>query len=137
MTLLCCYGGQTWADRGGGGLFRLPRKIPANIAMECALTGDPISALDGQRYGLVNHLTEPGQALEKALARAISANAPLAVRASRAVVLDCTDADDDAAWSGTARAFATVAGSQAQLRALPRSTTSVSLSGADGNCRGL
>ncbi len=29
---------------GAGGLFRLPRKIPRNIAMECALTGDPISA---------------------------------------------------------------------------------------------
>src|SRR4051812_40250914 len=97
-----------------GGLFRLGRKIPTNIAMECALTGDPISAQYAHRYGLVNHLTEPGQALERALtlARAIGANAPLAVRASRAVVLDCTDADDDAAWNQTAEAFATVAGSQ-------------------------
>src|SRR3954466_2736231 len=44
-----------------GGLFRLARKIHANIAMECALTGDPISAEAAHRHGLVNHLTAPGQ----------------------------------------------------------------------------
>src|SRR6478735_10414356 len=39
---------------GAGGLFRLPRKIPRNIAMECALTGDPISAERAHHFGLVN-----------------------------------------------------------------------------------
>jgi enoyl-CoA hydratase len=97
-----------------GGLFRLGRKVPVNIAMEAALTGDPICAHDAHRYGLVNHLTESGQALESALAlaRSISANAPLAVRASRGVLLDCTDADDDTAWAATAKAFAEVADSE-------------------------
>jgi len=50
-----------------GGLLRLPRRIPAAIALEMALTGDPISAQDAHRYGLVNHLTAAGAALTGAL----------------------------------------------------------------------
>ena len=49
----------------GGGLFRLPRKIPRNIAMELILTGRlDFSAQDAHRYGLVNHLAPEGGALE-------------------------------------------------------------------------
>ena len=44
-----------------GGLFRLPRKIPFNIAMELALTGDPIDAERAHHHGLVNRLCEPGR----------------------------------------------------------------------------
>src|SRR5579864_8188848 len=64
----------------GGGLFRLPRKIPFNIAMELALTGDPIDATRAHHFGLVNQLVEAGQALEAAreLSRRIEANAPVA-----------------------------------------------------------
>src|SRR5687768_6805351 len=43
---------------GAGGLFRLPRKIPFNVAMELALTGDPITAERAHHHGLVNVLTE-------------------------------------------------------------------------------
>ena len=83
-----------------GGLFRLGRKIPLNIAMECALTGDPITAERAAQFGLVNVLCEPGQALEQAmtLADRICANAPLAVRASRKVVLEGTNAPDEIGW---------------------------------------
>jgi enoyl-CoA hydratase len=83
-----------------GGLFRLGRRIPLNLAMECALTGDPIDASLAHRHGLVNDLCAPGEALEHALelARRITANAPLAVRESRAIVLECTTADDAEAW---------------------------------------
>jgi enoyl-CoA hydratase len=49
-----------------GGLVRLPRRIPAGIAMELALTGDPLLAADAYRLGLVNALTEPGAALDGA-----------------------------------------------------------------------
>src|SRR5579885_1358220 len=65
-----------------GGLFRLPRKIPFNIAMECALTGDPISAERAYALGLVNVLCDDGGALEAATALAdrVCANAPVAVR---------------------------------------------------------
>ena len=92
----------------GGGLFRLPRKIPFNLAMELALTGDPIDAERAHHFGLVNYLTEPGQALERAkdLARQIEANAPVAVRASRRVVLAAATEDETTGWRLSAEAFA-------------------------------
>ena len=85
---------------GAGGLFRLPRKIPRNIAMECALTGDPIRAERAYHFGLVNELCEEGEALERAqaLADRVSANAPLAVRESRAIILAATDQPDEVGW---------------------------------------
>jgi enoyl-CoA hydratase len=83
-----------------GGLFRLGRKIPMNVAMECGLTGDPITAERAYHFGLVNELVEPGQALERAivLAERICANAPVAVRETRKVMLEATNAPDDVGW---------------------------------------
>lgn len=83
-----------------GGLFRLPRAIPRNIAMEVILTGDPLSAERAHQFGLVNTLVEPGQALAAAieLAERICVNAPLAVRASRKVVSAAATATDDELW---------------------------------------
>ena len=76
-----------------GGLLRLPRLIPQRIAMEAALTGDLFSAERLYQYGLINALVEPGQALEEAkkLARRIMANAPLAVAASKRVIVEQRD----------------------------------------------
>ena len=76
-----------------GGLLRLPRLIPPRIAMELALTGDMMSAERAAQYGLVNVLTEPGQALEEAkrLAARIIANAPLSVAASKRVMVEQRD----------------------------------------------
>ena len=73
---------------GAGGLVRLPRRIPAGIAMELALTGDPLPAADAYRLGLVNKLTPSGEALAGALALAerIAANGPLAVAATKQIV---------------------------------------------------
>ncbi|MGW1989498.1 crotonase/enoyl-CoA hydratase family protein [Embleya sp. NPDC001921] len=72
----------------GGGVLRLPRTLPYQIAMEIALTGDPVDAATVHRFGLVNRLTEPGEALSDALGLAarIAANGPLAVAASKRVV---------------------------------------------------
>lgn len=80
-----------------GGLFRLPRKLPFNVAMELALTGDPIDAERAHHFGLVNRLCEPAMALEVAmeLADAICVNAPLAVRETRRLVLESVAVDDD------------------------------------------
>lgn len=80
-----------------GGLFRLPRKMPFNVAMELALTGDPITAERAHHFGLVNRLAEPGTALDAALelAEAICVNAPLAVRESRRLVLESIGVTDD------------------------------------------
>ncbi len=73
-----------------GGLLRLPRYIPQRIAMEIALTGDMVSAERLDRYGLINELVEPGEALAaaKRLARRIIANAPLSIAASKRVIVE-------------------------------------------------
>jgi enoyl-CoA hydratase len=78
---------------GAGGLVRLPRRIPAGIAMELALTGDPLPAADAHRLGLVNQLTAPGQALAGALALAgrIAMNGPLAVAAAKQIITQQAD----------------------------------------------
>jgi enoyl-CoA hydratase len=93
---------------GAGGLLRLPQVLPRNIALELALTGDPIDAETAHRFGLVNVLCEPGQALGKALelAARVTANAPLAVYASRKVVLESLKTSEDDGWTLTGREFA-------------------------------
>ncbi|MDD7918870.1 crotonase/enoyl-CoA hydratase family protein [Actinomycetospora callitridis] len=83
-----------------GGLMRLPARIPRTVAMELALTGDPMSAADAHRWGLVNHLTPVGGALEGAreLAARIGANGPLAVRASKQVIVESPDWSSEDMW---------------------------------------
>jgi enoyl-CoA hydratase len=78
-----------------GGLFRLPRAIGQAAAMEAILTGEPIDASRAYDLGLVSRLVEPGAAVDEALrlAQQIADAAPLAVRASRRVVL-AADQDD-------------------------------------------
>ena len=77
----------------GGALLRLPRSLPHNVAMELALTGDPILAERAFELGLVNRLAEPGGAVEVALGLAaeISANAPLALIASKRILQEQVD----------------------------------------------
>jgi enoyl-CoA hydratase len=79
-----------------GGVFRLPRVLPKNVAFELGLTGDPISADRAFQLGLVNELADPGTALEAALdlAARISANAPIEVQKTRALMIELKDADD-------------------------------------------
>jgi enoyl-CoA hydratase len=88
---------------GAGGLFRLARVLPRNVAMELAITGDPITAERAYALGLVNTLCDPGDAVSAALALAerVSVNAPVAVQLSRAIVLDGTLASDEDAWRMT------------------------------------
>jgi enoyl-CoA hydratase len=85
---------------GAGGLVRLPRRIPAGIAMELALTGDPLPATDAHRLGLVNALTPPGEALKGALALAarIAANGPLAVTAAKQIINEQPDWTMSEVW---------------------------------------
>lgn len=76
-----------------GGAARLPRRIPYHIAMEIALTGDHFPAVRLYEVGLVNHVTLPGEALPRALelAKRIAANAPLAVAATKRVIVESAD----------------------------------------------
>lgn len=84
-----------------GGLFRLPRKIPRNIAMELALTGRlDFPAERAYEFGMVNRLCEEGRALDTALelASEITENAPLAVAESRRIMIEATDQPDEVGW---------------------------------------
>ena len=97
-----------------GGLYRLPKLVGKNVALEVALTGEPLTAKRAYELGLVNRITENGQALEGAmeLANAIAANAPLAVWESRALVF-AADWDDEATINKiTAAAFGRVLSSE-------------------------
>ncbi len=71
----------------GGGILRLPKRIPYHLAMEMILLGDPVTAGRLHELGLVNRIAAPGQALAAALelARAIAANSPLALKASKEI----------------------------------------------------
>lgn len=84
----------------GGGLFRLPKRIPYHLAMELALTGKPWPATRMAELGLVNRLTEPGEALAGAieLANEILEAGPLATRASKQIVQRAYDWQDAEGW---------------------------------------
>jgi enoyl-CoA hydratase len=77
----------------GGALLRLPRSLPRTVAMELALTGDPIEAERAHQLGLVNRLAEPGAAVQAALelAEAIAVNGPLALAASKRILVESVD----------------------------------------------
>ena len=84
----------------GGALRRLPQRLPLGVALEMALTGDPISAERGYELGLVNRLTEPGGAVDAALelAAAIAKNGPLALDATKEIVYRQRDWSDAEFW---------------------------------------
>ena len=76
-----------------GGLLRLPRRIPYHLAMEIALTGHRMPADQLHSAGLINRLVPAGEALDSAreLAARISQNAPLALAATKRVVVESAD----------------------------------------------
>ena len=98
---------------GAGGLFRLPRAIGQAAAMEAILTGEPIPAARAYELGLISRLVEPGTAVQEAMALAgkITEAAPLAVWASRKVVLAAAYSDDETLKRMTNEEFAKVMGS--------------------------
>jgi enoyl-CoA hydratase len=77
----------------GGGLLRLPDRVPYHLAMEWSLTGSAIPATTAYEVHLVNRLTSPGEALSVAvgLGEEISANGPLAIRASKSIITGIRD----------------------------------------------
>jgi enoyl-CoA hydratase len=76
-----------------GGLLRLPRRVPYHLAMEIALTGGRVPAARLQHAGLITRLVPAGQALDQArqLALLIAENAPLALEATKRVVVESAD----------------------------------------------
>lgn len=73
---------------GDGGTIAWPLAVGPALAKQYLLTGDPISAADAHRIGLVNFVTPDGDCLEQAVAfaRRIAANAPLAVQYTKIAV---------------------------------------------------
>ncbi|MEV0291997.1 crotonase/enoyl-CoA hydratase family protein [Nocardia sp. NPDC050710] len=94
----------------GGGALRLPKVLPYQLAMEIALTGDPLAAARAHRFGLVNVLTAPGDALQaaKSLAARIAENGPLAVRATKQVLSQAIQYTDAGAFESQFDIVATV-----------------------------
>ncbi len=84
----------------GGALLRLPRRIPYHVAMELALTGDFVDAERAFELGLVNRLVEPGAAADAALelADAIAANGPLALAASKRILVEAPSWPAGSEW---------------------------------------
>jgi enoyl-CoA hydratase len=84
-----------------GALLRLPKRIPYHMAMELALTGEPITAERAYDIGVVNRLADSGAALDLALelAAAISENAPLALIASKEIIQKAMDWTEDEGWA--------------------------------------
>jgi enoyl-CoA hydratase len=89
----------------GGGLLRMPRTLPYQLAMELALTGAPIEAARAHHHGMVNAVTEPGGSVAEAveLARVIAANGPLGLAASRTIINHVTGwtSAEEFAWQQT------------------------------------
>jgi enoyl-CoA hydratase len=85
---------------GAGGLLRLPQRIPFHIAMEIALTGDHYTAERMAELGFINRLAEPGSALAvaKELAAKIAENAPLALAATKKIIVGATEWPTDELW---------------------------------------
>ena len=85
----------------GGGLLRLPRRIPPNLAAEVALSGTPYPAEFFHRHGLVNRLVPPGQALDQALALAtqLLVNGPTALAATARILRQATSWSEEEGWT--------------------------------------
>ncbi|MEU9454179.1 crotonase/enoyl-CoA hydratase family protein [Streptomyces sp. NPDC048277] len=85
----------------GGGLIRLPLRIPYHRAMELALTGEPVGAEKMAEWGVVSRVVDPGTAPGAAvdLGRLIGRNGPTAVRATKEIVRRAH------AWGSEADAF--------------------------------
>lgn len=84
----------------GGGLLRLPHRIPYQKALELALTGDSFTAEEAAQWGFVNVLTESGEALDGALALAdrITANGPLAVAVTKEIIMKSAEWSESEMW---------------------------------------
>ena len=98
----------------GGGLFRLPRALGMATAMELITTGDPLSAGRAYELGMVNKVVPVEEVLNeaRALAKRITANAPLAVQASRNVAARAMMDDDNDLWRASNQGFQSIVGTE-------------------------
>lgn len=100
-----------------GGVFRIVDALPRKVAFEMMFTGDPISATDAARWGMINQVVPDGTALQAALALAerITVNAPLAVQVSKRVAYGVDDGvitDEEPKWARLLKEVSTLLRSQ-------------------------
>ncbi|KAA0110109.1 crotonase/enoyl-CoA hydratase family protein [Mycolicibacterium sp. P1-5] len=91
-----------------GGVFRIVEQLPRKVAMQLLFTGEPITAAEALKWGLINDVVPDGTVVDAALALAqrITVNAPLAVQASKRVAVGVDDGvitGDEAGWTRTMR----------------------------------
>jgi enoyl-CoA hydratase len=98
---------------GYGGTVRLARVIGLGRAVELTLTGAQVKADEALRIGLVTHVVEPGQLMEKAreLAGAMASKGPLAIRMALEAIYHAQDASTDEAMRHEASLFGLLASS--------------------------
>ena len=86
-----------------GGLIRLPKRVPLAIALELAMTGDPIDADRALALGLVNRVVAHDRVVDEAsaLAERIGENSPIAVRQSRQLVREAAELTEAEGWRRT------------------------------------
>ncbi|MDQ1478181.1 MAG: enoyl-CoA hydratase [Actinomycetota bacterium] len=86
-----------------GGLIRLPKRVPLAIALELAMTGDPIDAQRALQLGLVNRVVGADQVVDEAIALAerTGENSPIAVRNSRRLVREAAELSEEEGWKRT------------------------------------
>jgi enoyl-CoA hydratase len=84
-----------------GGMLRLPDVVPRQLAVEMALTGDPVGAERLHAVGGIAALAEPGEAVDTALALAarITPNAPLSLLAIKRILAERDGWDADERWA--------------------------------------
>jgi crotonobetainyl-CoA hydratase len=95
---------------GAGGVFRIVEQLPRKVALELVFTGEPITAEEALRWGLINQVVPDGTVVEAALALAerITVNAPLSVQASKRLAYGADDgviAAEEPKWERTSREF--------------------------------
>ncbi len=83
-----------------GALLRLPKRLPMAVALELAMTGEPIDAQRALDLGLINRIVPAGDVVAEALrlAEVICENAPLAVRVSRRLMRQAAEVSEAVGW---------------------------------------
>ncbi len=99
---------------GAGALLRLPRQLPYSLAMEMALTADPITAEVAHQHGMVNRVCPKGESVAVAveLAERIARNAPKGVRASKQILQEVLGVSEADFWEFQRPFMADVFGSE-------------------------
>jgi enoyl-CoA hydratase/carnithine racemase len=93
--------------RGAPWAAPLPWLIPPRVALELLMTADAISAVRAHEVGLVNHVVTADELrpFTQRLARRIADNAPLSVRASKALVYEAAERGRGGAYLAGDRLF--------------------------------